>query len=604
MGTGNITLLGAVAGFSSFGSAYQNNSNVFYAITDGTSYEIGSGVYVTGVNDQLVRFPFKTTNNNSLVDFPEGIKEVYVTYPATHSVFTGSGLASHNTPQNSGVAYWSSANILHYDNQFIWDGSNHRLGINKTIPQYTIDIGGSAANSIIHSSGLLIGSSGVYFPSGNNGSSSYLGGRQLSHYEPNQLDQYAFNNSLIGHLTGSNAVIELSGVANQYILFKEQNAGTFFAGPASGCIPPCSPGHPSFRQLVAEDIPNLSNSYSTNISQTQLSGILNNQDFRISGILNNKINAVSGLFASSNIFSNGRLTTVSGDATNIHSTTASNKVYFSPYDGNKISLWNGSQWQTVSFGDTLVADLSESYYSYLQVLDVYAYLNNGQLAFQTSIWDDWNIRNTVNNNILVKKDGILSLSYDLTRRYMGTFVCDNYQTFDTPRRRWLFNYYNRINKKISSNPPSSLTTWQLQSYDYFRTIPYIDSVEIVCGYPDDNIDLSTSVYFISEPGYQTAYIMGIAGIDPNLDPADSTPPSPNSRHSTSTLDHIVAANYLERKMISNINQVPSGYHQYYAIECVPNTSQQMPTLLIDNLHSSTHPYEWMLCGVITGSWRC
>ena len=35
-GTGNFALNGAANGFSSFGSVYDNNDNVFYAATDGT----------------------------------------------------------------------------------------------------------------------------------------------------------------------------------------------------------------------------------------------------------------------------------------------------------------------------------------------------------------------------------------------------------------------------------------------------------------------------------------------------------------------------------------------------------------------------------------
>lgn len=257
IGTGNFALNGAVNGFSSFGSVYSHNDSVFYAATDGTFYEIGSGVYVTGVQNQLVRFPIKSTNSNNKVNFGEGIKEIFVTYPATHAVYIGSGINDNKVPSNSGVAIWLSNNIIGYDDKLVWDSTNSRLGINKTTPIYSIDVGGSAANSFIRSSGVMVGSSGVIFPSGNNGDSSYLGGKQLTHYEMNRLDQYAYDNNLINNLTGSSEVIELSGVASNYILFKKQNAGTVFAGPASGCTPPCSPDYPSFRQLTWEDLPKL-----------------------------------------------------------------------------------------------------------------------------------------------------------------------------------------------------------------------------------------------------------------------------------------------------------------------------------------------------------
>lgn len=247
MGTGSFVLNGSANGFSSFGSVYDHGDNIFYAATDGTFYEVGSGVYVTGVQNSLSRFPFRSSNNNSIVNFGEGIKEIFVTYPATNSVYSASGLQGYLAPKQSGIPYWSSSNILNYDSNFVWDETNDRVGIRKNDPSYAIDIGGTAAQSIIRSSGLLIGSSGIIFSSGNNGDSSYTGGTQLSHYEPVTLNS----------LTGSDQVLELSGVAKNNILFKKQNAGLVFAGPASGCTPPCSPDYPNFRPLLLEDIHDL-----------------------------------------------------------------------------------------------------------------------------------------------------------------------------------------------------------------------------------------------------------------------------------------------------------------------------------------------------------
>jgi hypothetical protein len=307
IGTGNMMLSGPVSGFSSFSSTYSHNSEVFYAITDGTNYEIGSGIYQRAdydsgdgiTNNQLIRFPIKSTNGNAKINFVEGIKEVYVTYPATHSVYTGSGLAGLTVPQSSGLAFWGSDHVLDYDPSLIWDKTNNRLGINKTSPSYAIDIGGDAPDSIIRTSGLIVSSSGVYFPSGNNGDVSYGGGRQLTHYVRNETDKYAYDRSLISRLTGSDAVIQLSGSANQYILFRQQEAGLVFAGPASGCTPPCSPAYPNFRPLILEDIPDLDSLYITEEEWVAYSGILNNRITAVSGVLRNDLSAVSGVLRNS-----------------------------------------------------------------------------------------------------------------------------------------------------------------------------------------------------------------------------------------------------------------------------------------------------------------
>lgn len=317
VGTGNFSLEGAANGFSTFASKYQNGDSLFYAITDGTRYEVGSGVYATGITgDYLVRFPFRSTNNDLIVSFPAGTKEVFVTYPATHSVFQGSGLSNLSVPKSSGVAFWSTENILDYDSNIVWDKQNNRLGINTSSPQYNIDIGGNGPNSIIRSSGVIVGSSGVQFPP----LGGYNGGTQTEHFERNRLDQYAYDNSLLNHLTGTDAVFELSGVVNQYILFKQQNAGTVLAGPPSGCTPPCSPAYPTFRQLVIDDFPYLQqvsgilNTRIVTISGIAInsSGILNNKIDTVSGILNNNISTVSGMLVSTSGTLNNQINSASG----------------------------------------------------------------------------------------------------------------------------------------------------------------------------------------------------------------------------------------------------------------------------------------------------
>lgn len=289
-GTGNFELFGAFTGFSTFSSAYSYGDTLFYAITDGSSYEIGSGVFSSGVtNPEIVRFPLRSTNNNNLVSFGAGTKEVYVTYPATHAVYTGQGVSGIRQPNSSGVAFWSSEHILNYDSSIVWDDINKRLGIHQQNPSYAIDIGGITTDSIVRASGFIVGESGVFFPAGN----GYTGGVQLIHFEKNQLDQYAYDNGLIPQLTGTSSVFELSGVVNQFILFKQQNAGTFFAGPESGCISPCEPAYPYFRSIGLYDVP-----FVSDISGVLQQGINNtyNTLTNVSGVFRSDLNTVSGIF--------------------------------------------------------------------------------------------------------------------------------------------------------------------------------------------------------------------------------------------------------------------------------------------------------------------
>ena len=157
-GSGNMELAGAAPGFSPFSDYYVHNDLVFYAITDGTNYEVGSGYYYSATDDaylqnQLRRFPIRTkgntvtdTNNPNLgcVNFPIGVKEIYVTYPGDFSVFTAHGLDSaYKDPVSSGIAFWETDQILNYNSHLIWDSTNSRLGVAQSTPEFAIDVAGA-----------------------------------------------------------------------------------------------------------------------------------------------------------------------------------------------------------------------------------------------------------------------------------------------------------------------------------------------------------------------------------------------------------------------------------------------------------------------------
>jgi len=260
-GSGNIILEGSPAGFSSFASVYPHSGVLFYAITDGNNYEIGSGIFLRSdfsasdniLSNQIQRFPIRTSTN-SIINWSTGLKEVYVTYPASHSVYTGSGIGSYNNPQVSGLAIWGGSHTLDYDPNLVWNSTLNRLGINKSNPSFAIDIGGQSYESIINASGYIVGNSGIKFASGT----------QSEHFLKNKLDIDAYNESLLSQTTGLSDVVQLSGAVNQYLLLKKQNAGLFFAGPPSGCgAPPCNPNYPSFRTITMSDLPPLSNTYAS-----------------------------------------------------------------------------------------------------------------------------------------------------------------------------------------------------------------------------------------------------------------------------------------------------------------------------------------------------
>lgn len=628
MGTGDLALAGAVAGFSSFLSAYSSGDSLFYAVTDGSQYEIGSGVFGSGY---IVRFPTRSTNNNALVNFNEGIKEVYVTYPATNAVYMGSGLDGVDIPSSSGLAYWISPNMLGYDNDITWDSTNKRLGIKSINPEYAIDLGGSGPESIIKTSGIVIGNSGVYYPPINNGDNTYLGGRQLIHYEKNELDQKAVDLFLIGGLTGSSAVIELSGNVNQYILFKQQPAGTVFAGPPSGCTPPCDPGYPSFRLLTIEDVPALFEvSGILNEKITDSLAIANGNISALANVTNSKINTVSGItvalsgfltpripgdgdkgdivissngtvytidaasittakLANSSVtsqklaFSNariadGRLTTESSVPVSTGNRTSQSTIYYAPYVGNNISLYNttSSAWETINFTQaqlSLVVATGNNY-------DVFGFNNNGVLALELST--AWTNSTTRSENLTLL-NGVLVKSTNNSRRYLGTIRSTGTNTIeDSLSRRFVWNANNRVLRRVATFTSAASWTYGGAAWRNLNNESTC-RVEIISGSNDPVIDLFGGVLITSAVvNAQIIYSLGMS--------KNAALPTTGTRYGVTNLAY---HNHITAKFVDNTTV---GYHFYAPQEYVENGNVQAPQLYGGN--SSSY-----FAG-IQGIWEC
>ena len=87
-GTGTVTLAGAAAGFQSF-AAVGNGNQTFYAIVDAATgdWEVGVGTYTASGTTLSRTTVVSSSNAGSLVPFAAGTKDVFVTYPASRSVY-------------------------------------------------------------------------------------------------------------------------------------------------------------------------------------------------------------------------------------------------------------------------------------------------------------------------------------------------------------------------------------------------------------------------------------------------------------------------------------------------------------------------------------
>jgi hypothetical protein len=222
-------------GFSSFGKYFASGDTVFYAASDGSDYEVGSGTFVRDATpkDYIYRTAiFNSSNSDNKVNFYSGLKEVYLTYPGEKAVFT-----AYDTPGNNEIAVFDTNQILKTDAGFVIDTSTSRMGINNTTPVSALDVSG-----VITNSGLTIIHNGIYFNAVDGSGTGY----QKEPFMRNELS----NN------TGTDAVFDFTGLVSQRLEFVKQPRTYVLCGPSGEDV--LTQDYPTFRQLRLDDIPGLS----------------------------------------------------------------------------------------------------------------------------------------------------------------------------------------------------------------------------------------------------------------------------------------------------------------------------------------------------------
>jgi hypothetical protein len=122
IGTGTVTLAGAVTGYQTFSSALSNNDTCYYTIagTSSSEWEVGLGTYST--NTLARNTVLASSNGGSLVVFSSGTKDVFITYPAGKAVYEDA---------NNNLLLASTVSV---------DSVNNFVGINAPGPNYVLEV--------------------------------------------------------------------------------------------------------------------------------------------------------------------------------------------------------------------------------------------------------------------------------------------------------------------------------------------------------------------------------------------------------------------------------------------------------------------------------
>lgn len=211
----------------------------------------------------------------------------------------------------------------------------------------------------------------------------------------------------------------------------------------------------------------------TNFQSVAMSGDITITSAGVTDIGANKV--VAADLASAvvdNSMCNGRLTLTSATAVTVSDVTAAGTIYFTPYKGNRVALYDGTNWAMYNFTERSLALTLTSGKNY----DVFLYDNAGTLTLElSSAWTN----DTTRADALALQDGVLVKSGATTRRYLGTIRASAAnQTEDSLAKRFVWNMYNRVkrNMKVVDTTDSwtyTTATWRAANNSTANRLQYV-----------------------------------------------------------------------------------------------------------------------------------
>lgn len=183
----------------------------------------------------------------------------------------------------------------------------------------------------------------------------------------------------------------------------------------------------------------------------------------------------------------GRLTTESGVPVSTTDRTSQGTLYFTPYKGNRVSIYDTYGWRTYIFSELSLSLTMTSGKNY----DVFIYDNSGTLTLELgTAWTN----DTTRAVALSTKDGVLvkDLSGAVIKKYLGTIRASGTNvtadsggltgTTQVGGQRFVWNYYNQVPlmmKVIDTTTSWSYTTGTVR-VAHGATAP-LNCVEYVTG---------------------------------------------------------------------------------------------------------------------------
>jgi hypothetical protein len=133
--TGTYTLAGAVVGYQAF-SVIGNGNTTYYAVTNGTDWEVGIGTYTLSGTTLSRDTILESSNSGNAVNWGAGVKDIFCTYPAERSIYVdgttitpaiSARLGFTNLAQGSALSVLGVTGNATADNASIAAGTDHQV---------------------------------------------------------------------------------------------------------------------------------------------------------------------------------------------------------------------------------------------------------------------------------------------------------------------------------------------------------------------------------------------------------------------------------------------------------------------------------------------
>lgn len=212
--------------------------------------------------------------------------------------------------------------------------------------------------------------------------------------------------------------------------------------------------------------------------------------------------AALGLPDSAGYPADGRLTLTTGVPVTTGDVTAASTLFYTPYVGNRIALFDGTNWSVRTFTER---SLALSGLTANRPHDVFIWDNAGTLALELTAWTSDTARATA----LVRQDGVWVRSGAATRRYLGTiYTTGATTTEDSEANRFVSNAYNRVSKQQQRVDTTASWTYTLSAWRQANGSA-ANQYRFVTGLAEEMAEAAVTVYAINTGGNSVNVGVGV-----------------------------------------------------------------------------------------------